>query len=92
MATAYPIVPADWLDDLVPLNSSLEAYNSMLRAWLRCAVSEGIPPDSEAFLQGLNLLFEPILSGYQGLQSQVQQAREMGMVGIPTLSPISDEG
>lgn len=92
MATSYPIVPADWLDDLAPLNTSLEAYQSLLSAWLRCAVSEGIPPDSDVFLAGLNLLFDPILDGYKSLQSQVQMARDMGMVGIATLYSSVSEG
>lgn len=92
MATPYPIVPADWLDELLPLNESLETYQTLLNTWIRCAISDGIPPGSDAFLAGLNLLFEPILSGYQGIQFQVQQAREMGMVGIATLDSSVSEG
>nr|WP_176705077.1 hypothetical protein [Pseudomonas sp.]QBM91787.1 hypothetical protein pA22BJ1_p02 [Pseudomonas sp.] len=92
MATAYPIVPADWLDELVPLNTSLEAYQTLLNSWIRCAISEGIPPGSQAFLAGLNLLFEPILSGYQKIQCQVQQAREMGLVGIAFFDSAVPEG
>ena len=92
MATSYPIVPADWLDDLAPLNTSLEAYQTLLSAWLRCAASDGIPPGSESFLAGLNELFDPILTGYQRLESQVLRAREIGLVGIATLDPSVSEG
>lgn len=70
MANAYRSVPLHWLDDIHTLNCSLEAYQSLLSAFL--ASPDRNPSDLDSFIVGLNAIFQPILEGYQEIEQNVR--------------------
>jgi len=82
MATAHPIVPAEWVDGLSDLNSSLLAYQLAVEGLLRHFAVEGAPASWEQVIVGLDNLFQPVLSGYQDIEQQIDQARSLKLVGI----------
>lgn len=87
MAKPYPILPASVLDDLHSLNCTLSAYQLMVESAIRRFCSSDTPSDFETFLMGLDNLFQPILEGYQSIESQAQSFRDMGVVGVCALDP-----
>ncbi|WP_043156884.1 hypothetical protein [Pseudomonas aeruginosa] len=87
MADAYPIVPVSFIDGLNDLNCSLEAYHTLMLAWVRVHMEDTSTGRVSAFVNGLEEMFRPILEGYQGIESMCTAARDMGMVGTATLDP-----
>lgn len=86
MTTQYPIVPLSWLDGLNDLNGALEAYQRVLTAWIESSLREGPHADPRTFVRGLEVMFTPILEGYQDIHSQIDKAREMRLVGIASIA------
>lgn len=85
MATPYPIVPVSVLDELHNLNCTLGALRLMIEHSIRGFCTAGVPGDYEAFILGLDSMFQPISDGYLSIESQVSAFREMGVVGICTV-------
>lgn len=86
MTTQYPIVPLSWLDGLSDLNGALEAYQRVLTAWIESSLREGPHADPRTFVRGLEVMFTPILEGYQDIHLQIDKAREMRLVGIASIA------
>lgn len=82
MAKAHPIVPAEWVDGLSDLNASLLTYQLAVEGLLRHFAVDGVPARWETVIAGLDNLFQPVLSGYQDIQQQIDQARALKLVGI----------
>lgn len=91
MTTQYPIVPLSWLDGLSDLNGALEAYQRVLTAWIESSLREGPHADPRTFVRGLEVMFTPILEGYQDIHSQIEKAREMRLVGIASIADPEEE-
>lgn len=77
----YPVLPLNVLDELHQLNCQLGAYQFMVHSTISRICSEGRPSDFESFLLGLDLVFQQIKDGYEGIESNVDMFREMGVVG-----------
>ncbi len=87
MAKSYPIVPLSFVDGLNDLNCALEAYHTLMLAWVRVHMEDTSTGGVSAFVNGLEEMFKPILEGYQGIESQCTSALRMGMRGVSTLDP-----
>lgn len=86
MTTPYPIVPLEWLDDLDNLNGALDTYQRLVVTWIDAIDTNGTPTDIGPFVAGLDLMFKPILEGFRNVQSQIEQAREMRLVGVASIA------
>lgn len=91
MAKPYPIVPASILDELSDLNGALGAYDQLMTAWINQTLADGPAGDLKHFAAGCQFLLRPILEGFQSIESQVASFRDMGVVGICTLSEPDQE-
>jgi hypothetical protein len=91
MAKPYPIVPASILDELNDLNGALGAYDKLMTAWINQTLEHGPAGDPKHFAAGCQYLLRPILEGFQSIESQVSAFRDMGVVGICTLSESDQE-
>lgn len=85
MAKPYPIVPLSVVDRLNDLNNALEVYNKLVMAWTQQCLDGDVDGDPRRFTAGLTFLFRPIIEGFQDIESQVDQMRKLGLVGIATL-------
>jgi hypothetical protein len=86
MTTPYPIVPLEWLDDLDNLNGALDTYQRLVTTWIDAIDTNGTPTEIGPFVAGLDMMFKPIMEGYRDVQSQIQQAREMRLVGVASIA------
>lgn len=91
MTTQYPIVPLAWLDDLDSLNDALDTYQRLVTTWIDAIDTNGTPVQIGPFVAGLDMMFKPILEGYRNVQSQIEQAREMRLVGIASIADPEEE-
>lgn len=87
MTTKYSIVPLSWLDEIHILNCSLDAYQRLVTTWISAIPRDGYPADTNAFVAGLDLMFQPILEGFRDLQSQIDLAKDLRLEAAPTTRP-----
>lgn len=90
MAEQYPIVPLSFVDGLHDVNNALKTYHELLEAWVQSALNEGAKGDKASFTAGLVYLRQPIHDQLEGMISDCNMARVMGMKGSVSLLDDTD--